>query len=401
MKGLLVAILAGVWACGAGGAATLAASAPEAVSGGTELPGVRMAETVSATTGVAISPLLGVSAVGAWRYLHTPVAARGDLPWHGNPWFWGPALAIVLLLAAKEPVLYFVPGAKKPLDLLEVIENKASALVAAPVVIQMAVEALRQPLPAEAPLALASAGFDVPWLALVPAVLGLLAVFACVWLVAHTVNIIILLSPSATLDMLLRGFRSSVLAVLTVGSLLSPWLGLVIAVAIVLVAVRCFGWAWRFTAMGSTVACDWLGRRKAGGPGPDGRVRAFLSRARGGLPARTRGRFGPGLTGELEFAGRPLPWLPRQVLTVPAPQATLIRSFPGPALIVTGEAGFSSRWLGLPPRYHGSEESLGRAFGLAFDTEHPVGRNLRAALAWLRETVGGSARLVGSGEAGP
>ena len=36
------------------------------------LAGVRMAEAVSATTGMAISPLLGVSAVGAWRYWQTP-----------------------------------------------------------------------------------------------------------------------------------------------------------------------------------------------------------------------------------------------------------------------------------------------------------------------------------------
>jgi hypothetical protein len=301
---------------------------------------------------------------------------------------------LVVLLAAKEPLLYFVPGAKKPLDLLEVIENKASALIAAPVVIQMALDAMRPPLPAEAPLALVSAGFDLPWLALGFAVLGLLGVFGCVWLVAHTVNIIILLSPSATLDMLLRGFRSSVLAVLTVGSLLSPWLGLLIAAGIVFVAVCCFGWAWRFTVMGSTVACDWLGRRKASGPGPAGQVRAFLGRARGGLPARTRGSFGPGLTGELEFRGRPLPWLPSRVVTVPAAEARLVRSFPGPALIVTGEAGFSSRWLSLPPRYHGSEETLGQAFGLAFDTEHPVGRNLRAAIAWLRDTIVSNARLA-------
>ena len=358
------------------------------------LPGVKIAETVSATTGVAISPLLGVSTLGAWRYWHTPAPARLQLPWHGRPWFWGPALVLVLLLAAKEPLLYFLPGAKKPLDLLEGIENKASALLAAPVVIQMAIDAVRPALPAEVPVALVAAGFGTSWLALVAAVLGLLAVFACVWLVAHTVNMLILLSPSATLDILLRAFRSSVLAVLTLGSLLSPWLGLLLAAAIIYVAVRCFGWAWRLNAMASTVALDWLGRRKRGGPGADGQVRAFLARARGGLPVRTRGTFGPGLTGELEFRGHPLPWLPERVLPVPAADARLVRSFPGPALIVTGEAGLASRWLSLPPRYHGAEESLGQAFGLAFDTENPLGRNLRAAIAWLRDTIVSNARLV-------
>src|SRR6266542_4345318 len=34
-------------------------------------PGVELAQTLSTVTGVAISPLLGVGAVGAWKYYHT------------------------------------------------------------------------------------------------------------------------------------------------------------------------------------------------------------------------------------------------------------------------------------------------------------------------------------------
>ena len=80
---------------------------PPAPAAQEALPGVKMAEAMSATTGMAISPLLGVSAVGAWRYWQTPPEARGNVPWFAHPWFWGPALFLVLLLAAKEPLLYF------------------------------------------------------------------------------------------------------------------------------------------------------------------------------------------------------------------------------------------------------------------------------------------------------
>ena len=363
------------------------ADSPPASSTAAALPGVKAAEAVSATTGIAISPLLGSATVGAWQYWHTPAAARDRVPWNGSPWFWVPAMVIALLLAAKEPVLYFVPGAKKPLDLLEVIENKASALIAAPVVIQLALAAFRQTSADEHATALVTAGFDAPWLAGGLAVLGLLAVFGCVWLVAHTVNILILLSPSATLDILMRGCRSMVLVALTISSLLSPWLGLLVATVVIVVAIRCFGWAWRLTLLGSTAACDWLGRRTETAPRRDGLVRAFLGRARGGLPTRTRGTFGPGATGELEFRGRPLPWLPVVVVPVPAAEARIVRSIPGPAVLVTGESGRAQRWLGLPPRYQGAEEALGRAFGLEADTEHPLNRNLRAALDWLRDTL--------------
>ena len=64
------------------------ASAPRAVSTD-RLPGVDLAQGISQLTGVAISPLLGVSAVGAWRYHHTPEASRHLLPWFCSPYAWG------------------------------------------------------------------------------------------------------------------------------------------------------------------------------------------------------------------------------------------------------------------------------------------------------------------------
>ena len=146
-------------------------------------PGVKLAEAVSATTGLAISPLFGMGALGAWQWWQTPEHAREQLPWHSHPAFWLPAFLMVLLLAAKEPVLYFLPGAKKPLDLLEVLENKARALVATPLVLHLAEKAFRAAGESGTPANLVVAGFDVGTTAMVAfGAMALLSLFFCVWL---------------------------------------------------------------------------------------------------------------------------------------------------------------------------------------------------------------------------
>ena len=60
--------------------------------------GLAIAEALATATGIAITPLLGVSAVGAWKAYKTPPELRGQLPWYAARWFWVPGLAIALLL---------------------------------------------------------------------------------------------------------------------------------------------------------------------------------------------------------------------------------------------------------------------------------------------------------------
>ena len=66
-------------------------------------PGVQIAETLSTITGVAISPLLGVSAVGCYQYFHAQNdEEKARLPWFASPFFWVPAM---LLLADRKSVV--------------------------------------------------------------------------------------------------------------------------------------------------------------------------------------------------------------------------------------------------------------------------------------------------------
>ncbi|MDQ1348729.1 MAG: hypothetical protein QG573_2105, partial [Acidobacteriota bacterium] len=97
--------------------------------------GEEIARTITLTTGVPISPMLGVSALGAWRWWRTPSAARAELPWYSRPWFWGSGLFLVFLFAANTTIGAAVPGLKKPMDFVEEHENKLSAVVASPIVL--------------------------------------------------------------------------------------------------------------------------------------------------------------------------------------------------------------------------------------------------------------------------
>lgn len=52
---------------------------------GNSAPGVALAGALSQVTGVAISPLLGVSTVGAYTWFHAPAEKRASLPWYAQP----------------------------------------------------------------------------------------------------------------------------------------------------------------------------------------------------------------------------------------------------------------------------------------------------------------------------
>ncbi|MDB3941696.1 hypothetical protein N9406_12115, partial [Verrucomicrobiales bacterium] len=65
------------------------------------LPGVALAEGVSQLTGVAVSPLLGVSIIGTWKYFTTPEELRDTLPWICHPIFWCIGFGVLLLCFFK------------------------------------------------------------------------------------------------------------------------------------------------------------------------------------------------------------------------------------------------------------------------------------------------------------
>lgn len=348
-------------------------------------PGVAASQALSTLTGVAISPLLGVGAVGAWKYYQTPEPERARLPWFAQPWFWIPALALVLVAFLKDSFGTVVPAAlKKPLDVAEAFENKVSGLIAAgafvPILIILLGDSLVQGgTPAGAGLAALSTGDLAHWLLAPFAWIA----FAVVWLLGHAINVLILLSPFSTVDAGLKLARTALLGTVVGTSFVNPYFGAAWALVIILVATLLAGWTFRLTVFGTVFAWDLFTLRRHRLEPTAGDTAVFLAREMEKTPVRTYGRLTRDAAGRLVFRHRPWLVLPSREVTLPAAGYCVGRGVLCPDLLrVQGE---SSERIGiLPPRYHGHEETVTRHHRL--DPPRDVG--LRALWGGLKGLLG-------------
>src|SRR5262245_55532014 len=80
----------------------LAANAAKADAKTVKTPGLELAALATQVTGIAISPMLGVSAVGAYKWFQAgSPEQRAALPWFASPSFWLLGLALVGVVALK------------------------------------------------------------------------------------------------------------------------------------------------------------------------------------------------------------------------------------------------------------------------------------------------------------
>jgi hypothetical protein len=341
---------------------------PRVEAADTKPPGIAAAETLSQVTGIAISPLLGVGAVGAYRYIQTPAPQRAKLSWYAQPWFWGPALLIVGLCFLKDALGPAVPTAlKKPFDVIEVFENKLSGLVATGAIVPMALDMFKTFAP-ESQAGLAGAGF---------AALDLSSLWG-----ALMVPFALLISPFASVDAALKAFRLFLLSTVAGTSFLSPKLGAVWSILIILCCIPLSGWALRLAIFGHTFAWDLLTFARTRTQ-VDKAPWAFLARKVAGVPRRTLGRITRNDAGNLAFTYRRWLVMPARTITLPANRHAVGRGFLHPELLeVTAEG--TDDILDFPPRYNTHESNLASGLGLA--EVHDVG--LRAAISWLKELLG-------------
>jgi hypothetical protein len=361
------------------------ATAP-VVAAVTPTVGNELARTISQVTGVAISPLLGTGAVGAWRYFETPLDQRSRLPWFAQPWFWMPALALVAVAFAKDAMGPVTPSVlKKPLDVAEVVENKVSGLVAAGAFVPFVV-GMFGALPGTEAGNLSGAGLAAatssPWMNTLLAPFAVVA-FVVVWLLGHVINVLILISPFTTLDTVLKLARTALLGTLVGASFVDERVGMVWAFVIILVGAVLAGWSFRLTVLGTVFAWDVLSRRRRWFK-PDPKANwVFLARDVGETPLRTYGKLTRDEQRELKLTYRPFLLGREQTVTLPAGDYCLGRGFIYSDLLK--QEGDDTVRVGiLPPRYKGHEEVLSKTY--AFGPPTDVG--LRAAWRFLQELLG-------------
>ena len=384
---------------------------PGATNAVSVLPGIGMAEGLSEITGVAISPLLGVSAVGAWKYWQTTPSARAHLPWYCHPWAWGAGLGILFLCFLKDVFGSLLPGIfKKPLDWLELFENKASALVASTAFVPLVALAmseyqrigLEQPdlMPlgpglAQAPVAdILAFGMQTHWFSIPLS----LALFAVVWLTSHAVHVLIALSPFGLVDSALKLTKLAVLGLLTAATALIQTLGpvpvLLLCGIIAVTSLLLANWAFRLMVFGTAMVADLLGRRKSSSQevSRDG-VAGFLSRPLGGASTRCRGRIQATADGAGCLIRRPWGVLPLQTLRWPEGELAVQKRLLHPLLM--HRATPTSKWRSvciLLPRYRGCEDAIGRLIGCQV-IDNPWMSGGKAAWQWLSEWGGSSRRI--------
>ncbi len=365
-------------------------------------PAGALATTVSAVTGIAISPLLGTGAYGAYHWVKADTPEKkAALPWFAQISFWLPALLIVGACAAKDALGTAVPaGWKKPLDVLETVENKASGLVAAGAVVPFAMSTLSKLVVGKSVyvggtasgLAMLGLGtIDLSWLLNILTVPFGVFMFAVVWMASHAINVLILLSPWGVIDGFLKGVRTALLGVLTITATLNPWLGAALSVVIIIVAYFVAGWSFRLTVFGTIFSWEFFTRRKSRFT-PSRESNALFSASllkKLGVPVRSYGRLSKTAQGDWLFSYRP--WLIGSVKTVSVfPEQCEL----GRGLLFSTIREKDGTLFILPPRYRDHEEELVSLYAIPGGVR-PAG--VLKAWSALRDLFTGSSARVQAG----
>lgn len=368
-------------------------------AGKEKTPGLELAALATQVTGIAISPLLGVSAVGAYRYFAADTdAEKAALPWFAHPGFWAIGLLLVAAVAAKDVAgAALPPGWKKPLDIADTLENKVSGLVAAgaviPSLVTFASRHLLDSAGASAGIELHTTGlamlpiatFDSSWLLSILMVPLSVAVFAVVWLTSHAINVLILLSPWGAIDAALKTARTALLGLVTATAWIDPVVGATLSVVIIVIAYFTSGWAFRLMIFGSIFCWDFITFRSRRFQVLADGNKLFTGAKFEGVPARTYGRLYQGADGALKLKFRPWLVMPEREVVVPRDGLVVGRGvFYSEVLGHDAKSDANRTLLLLPPRYLGHEELLARTYHISGTCE--VG--LRRAWSWLKEALG-------------
>lgn len=360
--------------------------------------GLELAKTATEITGIAISPLLGVSAIGLYRWIEADTPAeKAALPWFASPLVWLLGFVLVGASAAKDTLgATMPPGWKKPLDVLDATENKVSGLVATGAVIPVLVSAASKFITTSGPASAALAPvhgwammhfgfFDISWLLTIAMVPLAVAVHAVVWVASHAINVLILLSPWGAVDAALKAGRTALLGAMTGLAFIDPVVGATLAAVIIVFAWLISGWAFRLTVFGTVFCWDFFTRRRTRfAPLADGN-KVFLGREVAGAPVRTYGRLHMADDGALTFKFKPWLVLPERQIAVPREGLVVGRGvFYSEVLGHNAKSDKVETLLLLPPRYLGHEEIFARTYRISGTCE--VG--LRKAWSWLKEALG-------------
>lgn len=348
-------------------------------------PGLEAAQAISTITGVAISPLLGVSGVGAWKYFKTAPENRAKLAWYAQPWFWVPALLLVTVAFVKDTFGTALPTAvKKPFDVAEAIENKISGLVAAGAFVPL-IAAIFGSLGGDDSALYGDAGLAIVNVSALFNVLTIpfaIAAFVVVWMVSHVINVLIIISPFTTVDAALKSFRAFILSTVAGTAFIDPYVGAIWSLLIVVTCWFLSGWAFRMMTLGTVFTWDLISFRSSRFKVDATANWVFTGREIDKTPIRTYGKLTRGPQGEMTLTYRPWLFLPKRTVTLPAGQYAVGKGlFYSEIIKVEGEE--TTTTLTLPPRFRSHEEELSSVYMLGGVQDIGMVKGLKAVWNWM------------------
>jgi hypothetical protein len=382
-------------------------AAPVNVKPSMLLPGVSLSEGISEITGVAISPLLGVSAMGAWTYYQTESQLRHRLPWYCNPWVWGSGMGLIAVCFLKDFLGAAAPPlVKKPLDFAELFEDKLSALVASVGFVPLVALAIAQfeaKTPQTAvdltgsglavmPLAgFINFGVHTPWISIPVAMVA----FVVVWLSSHTLNVLIALSPFGIVDAGLKLAKLALIGLVVGSTIIHPYAGAVVSLVLILIGLLLAGWSFRLSLFGMLMGGDFLLNKRATNADLESGVRGFLARRIEGVPVRTLVKWQRDPEGRPALSYRPWLVLPERRIVTPQSEMVLRKGLLNPSLAHRAESDAPVRSsIILLPRYRRLEEVIAQRFGCQEIVDGTLLRGLKAMRQWLVEMLSAGKNLV-------
>jgi hypothetical protein len=375
------------------------------------LPGTSLAEGVSEITGVAVSPLLGVSAIGAWKYFHTNENLRSKLPWYCHPYIWGSGLALLTLCFLKDFLGAAAPAlVKKPLDFLELFEDKLSALVASAgfvPLVALAVSQYQQIRPEQSSANFAGSGLALmplsdlaqcsmynPWVTIPVSI----AAFCIVWLSAHALNVLIALSPFGIVDAGLKLAKLALISAITLSAALNPYFGAVVSLAFILIGALAAGWSFRLTVFGALMGRDFLLNKHASAEEVrESGVKGFLARRFDGVPVRTFGKLKRSPEECLSFVYRPWLLLPQRSVPFAEDGMVVCKGLLHPTVSHRETLASAPRSsLLLLPRYRRIEETIATRYGCQEVIDSALMRGFKAMRQWLIDILSVGKKVIES-----
>lgn len=377
-----------------------------------------LSQEVAQITGLALNPILCMSALGAYSYFSAPEQARSALPWHLSPKFWGPLTVILGMIFLKDTFGAAFPKLlKSPLDAVEILfEKNTSALIALPVLItsvtqgefQQVQQLSQQVYDTLFPVAIAAGSAEVALSSGVDLLMMIMAsitatmIFIAVWVLSQAFNVLILLCPFSIGDALLAAAKNAL--VLLIIGLSGTYMGALLSGVVIAFAFYLFPKTLRLVVFGTVISHDLVFYkllRSRGGSLPTEGIRSFSSCSFGRTPPLTYGKLSL-KDGLLVFSYRSCLFFSKKVVNtgIEPSSCELIRGILSPIIVLQQDDGGQAQLVRIRPKFYRDTQEVAELLGVRWSDEAVLIKRFSGAVKWYLALLRKAPRVDISGEQG-